>query len=156
MRQNTYTDYSIRVLMYLALYTENLVKIDEIATSYAISKNHLTKIVHNLAKAGFITSIRGRNGGIKLAKAPEEINIGQVVSQTEEDFCLVECFNAASNQCVITGVCQLGGIFSEALQAYMNTLAKYTVADLVKNPIMMKRSLEKNTNLIETKFINAQ
>lgn len=153
MRQNTYTDYSIRVLMYLALYTDNLVRIDEIAKSYAISKNHLTKIVHHLAKAGFITSIRGRNGGIKLAKAPEDINIGHVVSETEEDFHLVECFNASSNQCVLTGACQLGGMFTEALQAYMNTLSRYTLADLIKNPLMMKKSLDKNNHLIETKLV---
>lgn len=86
MRQSVHTDYSIRVLMYLALYTEDLVRIEEIATSYAISKNHLTKVVHNLVKSGFITSIRGRNGGIKLARSAEDINIGHVVSKTEEDF----------------------------------------------------------------------
>lgn len=154
MRQSVHTDYSIRVLMYLALYTENLVRIEEIATSYAISKNHLTKVVHNLVKSGFVTSIRGRNGGIKLASKAEEINIGNVVSKTEEDFHIVECFNNTTNQCVITGPCQLGGVFAEALEAYMNSLAKYSLADLLKNPLMMRRALQRNSGKIEIVHID--
>jgi Rrf2 family transcriptional regulator, nitric oxide-sensitive transcriptional repressor len=144
MRQSVHADYSIRVLMYLALYTENLVRIEEIAISYAISKNHLTKVVHNLVKSGFVTSIRGRNGGIKLARNAEDINIGHVISKAEEDFHIVECFNKKSNKCVITATCQLGGIFAEALVAYMDSLAKYTLADLVKNQVMMRRTLHQN------------
>jgi Rrf2 family nitric oxide-sensitive transcriptional repressor len=155
MRQSVHTDYSIRVLMYLALYTENLVRIEEIATSYAISKNHLTKVVHNLVKSGFVTSIRGRNGGIKLSRSAEDINIGHVVSEAEEDYHIVECFNNATNQCVITGACQLGGVFAEALEAYMNSLKKYNLADLIKNQLMMRKALHKHGEKIEIKHIDA-
>lgn len=155
MRQSVHTDYSIRVLMYLALYTENLVRIEEIATSYAISKNHLTKVVHNLVKSGFVTSIRGRNGGIKLARNAEDINIGHVVSKAEEDFHIVECFNDATNQCVITGPCLLGGVFAEALDAYMTSLAKHSLADLVKNQLMMRKALQRNSKKIDVVHIDA-
>ncbi|PAJ73460.1 hypothetical protein CJF42_15875 [Pseudoalteromonas sp. NBT06-2] len=156
MRQNVRTDYSIRVLMYLALYTENLVSIEEIAKSYAISKNHLTKVVHILVKSGFVTSVRGRNGGIKLAKLPEDINIGHVVSQTEEDFYLVECFNTTSNKCVMTGACKLGNVFSEALEAYMESLSRYSLRNLVENQQMMRRALRRNDQLIDIKLIDVK
>lgn len=154
MRQNVQTDYSIRVLKYLALYTENLVRIEEIATSYAISKNHLTKVVHNLVKSGFVTSIRGRNGGIKLARNAEDINIADVVSKSEEDFHIVECFNNATNRCVISGPCRLAGVFSEALEAYMNSLAKYNLADLVKNHLVLQAALKPNGEQIDIVHID--
>jgi Rrf2 family nitric oxide-sensitive transcriptional repressor len=141
--------------MYLALYTENLVRIEEIATSYEISKNHLTKVVHNLVKSGFVTSIRGRNGGIKLARNAEDINIGEVVSKAEEDFHIVECFNNATNQCVITGSCQLGGIFADALDAYMKSLSKHSLADLIKNELAMRKSLQRNVKKIDVVYIDA-
>jgi Rrf2 family nitric oxide-sensitive transcriptional repressor len=135
--------------MYLALYTKNLVRIEDIATSYAISKNHLTKVVHNLVKSGFVTSIRGRNGGIRLARKAEDINVGEVILKTEEDFHIVECFNNVTNQCVITGSCQLGNVFAEALKAYITSLEKYTLADLIKNEAMMRKSLQKNGQKID-------
>ena len=143
MRQSVHTDYSIRVLMYLGVFNERLVNIDEIAKSYDISKNHLTKVVHNLAKADFIHSIRGRNGGIRLARPPKNINLKEVVITTEEDFNMVECFNQKTNKCVITGACQLGDVFSEALGNYLQTLAQYSLADLLKNNALMKKSLQR-------------
>ena len=150
MRLSVHTDYSIRVLIYLALFNEKLVTIEDIAKSYAISKNHLTKVVHNLVKSGFVTSIRGRNGGIKLAREPQDINISHVVLKAEEDFNMVECLNSQTNQCVITGFCKLGGMFSKALDAYIASLAEYTLFDLVKSPLPMRKALQKNANYIET------
>ena len=141
--------------MYLALYPEQLVQIGEIANRYEISKNHLTKVVHNLVKSGFVTSTRGRNGGVKLARSPQDINIGDVVTKAEEDFHIVECFNHHSNQCVITGPCQLGGVFAKALEAYMASLAKYTLDDLIENQLLMRRALQHNERKIVVTHLDA-
>ena len=146
MRHSVHTDYSIRVLIYLAIFNEKLVTIEDIATAYAISKNHLTKVVHNLVKSGFVASIRGRNGGIKLARDPQDINISHVVLKAEEDFNMVECLNHENNQCIVSGFCRLTGIFSKALDAYIASLAKYTLSDLVKNPRPMRKILQQNAN----------
>lgn len=136
MKLTTYTDYSLRTLIYLAaLNEERLCNIQEISTAYGISKNHLMKVVHHLGKLGIIETIRGRNGGFRLAKKPEDINIGKLIRQTEEDFYLVECFNPDNpNPCVITPICGLTHMLREALQAYLQVLDKYTLADIVKRP----------------------
>lgn len=134
MRLTSYTDYSLRVLIYLALKKEDeLGTIKEIAETYHISKNHLMKIIHELGKLGYIETIRGRNGGIRLAKLPKEINIGEVVSTTEEDFHIVECFNRENSYCVITPTCKLKNVLFEALQAFLNVLKGYTLEDLIQN-----------------------
>lgn len=135
VRITNYTDYSLRVLIYLAsIPNDNLVTIKEIAEAYNISKNHLMKVIYELGKLGYIETIRGRNGGFRLLKKPEEINIGQLVRETEEDFNLVECFDRENNQCIISPACQLKRVFKEALTAYLHVLDKYTLADLVHNP----------------------
>jgi Rrf2 family transcriptional regulator, nitric oxide-sensitive transcriptional repressor len=134
MRLTNYTDYSLRVLLYLALKKENeLSNIKEIADAYHISKNHLMKVIHELGKLGLIETIRGRNGGIRLAKHPRDINIGEVVTHTEEDFHVVECFNREGNQCLITPSCKLKHVLYEALQAFSNVLKGYTLEDLTQN-----------------------
>jgi Rrf2 family transcriptional regulator, nitric oxide-sensitive transcriptional repressor len=134
MRLTNYTDYSLRVLIYLSLKKEDeLGTIKDIADTYHISKNHLMKIIHQLGKLGYIETIRGRNCGIRLAKHPKEINIGEVVSNTEEDFHIVECFNQGGNYCIITPSCKLKHILYEALQAFMNVLKGYTLEDLIQN-----------------------
>ncbi|MDX1456679.1 MAG: Rrf2 family transcriptional regulator [Marinobacter sp.] len=130
MHITRYTDYSLRVLIYLSLQKDQLVTIQEISDSYQISKNHLMKVVHQLNKKGYIETIRGKNGGMRLLMAPEDINIGVFVRETEQDLELVECFSPGS-QCAITPVCGLKGIFSEALQAFLATLDKYTLADIL-------------------------
>lgn len=134
MRLTNYTDYSLRVLIYLALKKDfELCTIKEIADTYQISKNHLMKIIHELGKLGYIDTIRGRHGGIRLAKKPEEINIGEVVSKTEEDFHIVDCFNKENHYCVITSACKLKHILAEALLAFVNVLKEYTLEDLIEN-----------------------
>ena len=130
MHITRYTDYSLRVLIYLALQQERLVTIQQIADSYDISKNHLMKVVHQLTLKGYIESVRGKNGGLRLHRRPEDINIGVVVRETEQDMNLVECFSSG-NQCCITPVCGLKNILAEALRAFLNTLDQYTLADIL-------------------------
>ncbi|MRX71557.1 Rrf2 family transcriptional regulator [Bacillus lacus] len=134
MRLTNYTDYSLRVLLYLALKEQSqLANIKEIADAYNISKNHLMKVTYDLGKMELIETIRGRNGGIRLKKAPSDINIGAVVRKTEDDFNLVECFDAERNSCIVTPACGLKHVFHQALAAYLNVLDQYTLKDLVKN-----------------------
>lgn len=142
MRLTNYTDYSLRVLIYLATkQNHELVTIKEIAEAYHISKNHLMKVVFELGKLGYLETIRGRNGGFRLLRAPEEISLGQLVRATEEDFNLVECFDRDHGGCVISPVCKLKGVIKEALNAYMNVLDQYTLADLVDNTDDLSRLL---------------
>ncbi|QQZ08797.1 Rrf2 family transcriptional regulator [Heyndrickxia vini] len=136
MRLTNYTDYSLRVLIYLAsLEPGKLSNIKEIAEVYGISKNHLMKVTHELGKMGVIETIRGRNGGIRLAKSPKEINIGKIVRKTEEDFQLVECFDGKPGSCIISPVCGLKHLLNKALVAYLTVLDQYTLADIVQNPL---------------------
>jgi Rrf2 family nitric oxide-sensitive transcriptional repressor len=138
MRLTSYSDYSIRVLIYLATQNnEQLTNIKEISEAYQISKNHLMKIVYNLGKMGYIETIRGRNGGFRLNKTPTEINIGELVRKTEEDFYLVECFKEHDN-CVISPVCSLKFILNHALDAFLQVLDQYTLADIIENKVMLK------------------
>lgn len=110
-----------------------LSNIKEIAEVYNISKNHLMKVTFELGKMNVIETIRGRNGGIRLAHSPEDINIGEIVRKTEEDFHMVECFDEDKNQCVISPACGLKHILNKALLAYFEVLDQYTLSDLVKN-----------------------
>jgi len=128
-----YTDFSLRVLIYLgAKGKKELSTIQAISDAYGISKNHLMKVTHELGKLGYIETIRGRGGGIRLAMEPEAINIGQVVRHTEDDFHLVECFDCKTNRCVITPVCGLKGALNRALIAYLKVLDAYTLADFLQ------------------------
>lgn len=139
MRLTNYSDYSLRVLIYLmAENQDELVNIKDIAEAYGISKNHLIKIIHNLGKMGYIETIRGRKGGIRLAKPPYEINIGEVIRKTEEDFYIVECFKNEDNKCLITPVCSLKHIFNNALEQFLRVLDRYSLDDIAKNNILLK------------------
>jgi Rrf2 family nitric oxide-sensitive transcriptional repressor len=130
MRLTDYTDYTLRVLMFCALNPERSVTISEMAESHSVSKNHLMKIVNDLARQGLLQTTRGRGGGLRLLKKPAEINIGAVVRQTETDFRLVECFDSNHNTCTLTSRCQLKQVFSQALQSFMAELDKVTLADV--------------------------
>ena len=146
MRLTNYSDYSIRVLIYLATQSkEQLTNIKEISEVYRISKNHLMKIVYNLGKMGYIETIRGRNGGFRLAKAPADINIGEVVRQTEEDFHVVECFKDHDN-CIISPACSLKFILNDALDAFIRVLDGYTLADITENTAMLKAYFQSGQN----------
>ncbi|EPZ45077.1 Rrf2 family transcriptional regulator [Alicyclobacillus acidoterrestris] len=134
MNLTMFTDYSLRVLIYVAMKPEGeLSNIQEIAQVYRISSNHLMKSVHKLGKLGLIHTIRGRNGGFRLAKRPKDINIGQVVREMEENWNLVECFDAENGTCILSPTCRLKNVLGEALNAYFAVLERYTLADIVVN-----------------------
>jgi len=131
MRLTRYSDYSLRVLMYLAIRPERVATIEEIADAYRISKAHLMKVVHGLGRAGFLETTRGRGGGLRLARASDAISVGDVVRHTEECMDLVECFDARTSQCRIEPACILKDALEEALTAFLEALDGYTLADLV-------------------------
>jgi len=140
MKLTRYTDYSLRVLIYLAVRTDQLATIDEIARAYAISRGHLMKVVHRLALAGYIETVRGRIGGMRLARPPEEISVGEVVRHTEA-MALVECLGPTTSQCRIEPVCGLRGALNDALQAFQRTLDGYTLADITRRRRPLDRLL---------------
>ncbi len=133
MQLTLYTDYSLRVLIYLGVNPERQVTITEIAESYGISRNHLVKVVHNLSGLGYIRTVRGRGGGMLLARIPEDINIGDVVKRTEPNFDIVECFDRKNDGCAISAGCALIKPLKMAKQAFIDVLANYTIADVVSN-----------------------
>lgn len=130
MRINRYTDYSLRVLIFLAIHKQGLVTISDLAARYQISKNHLMKIVQKLSLRNYILAVRGKNGGVALKREPKDINIGHLVRICEEDTVLIECFGD-HNQCVISTACHLKTIFHGALECFYEHLEKFTLADLV-------------------------
>ena len=132
MKLTAFTDYSLRVLIYLAAQPERRATIGEIAASFAVSEHHLTKVAHFLGKEGWLSNVRGKGGGLALAQPPEAINIGDVVQRTEGG-ALVECFGEGGGACRITGLCRLQGILGEAVTAFHGVLQRYTLADLVRN-----------------------
>lgn len=134
MQLTLYSDYSLRVLIYLGLRPRQLCTITEIAEAYGISRNHLVKVVHNLGTLGWIDTARGRGGGMALSRPADQINIGAVVRQTEPGFTLVECFDMTTNSCPLASVCALKGALQAAQAAFLQVLDSYTLADLLKNP----------------------
>ncbi|MGE0226048.1 MAG: Rrf2 family transcriptional regulator [Acetobacteraceae bacterium] len=142
MQLTLYTDYSLRVLIYLGLRRDRLSTVSEIAQGYGISRNHLVKVVHNLSTLGFIHSLRGKGGGLSLARAPELINIGDVVRHAEANFNIVECFDGRQLNCPITPVCRLKGALSDATDAFLGVLDGYTLADVLKNEHKLVASLK--------------
>jgi Rrf2 family transcriptional regulator, nitric oxide-sensitive transcriptional repressor len=133
MRLTSFSDYALRLLMMAAAQEDRLITIEEAAEVYDISRTHLMKIANQLTRAGFLKAVRGRSGGLKLGTSPSKIRLGDVIRATEPDFALVECF-AADNVCVITRCCRLRGIVGEALEAFMATFDRYTLADLMLRP----------------------
>lgn len=139
MQLTFHTDYALRLLMLLAIEPDKLHTIEETALRYDISRNHLMKITRTLVQAGFIESLRGRGGGLRLARAAELINLGAIVRATEDSFALVECFDRQQNTCIIASACGLRGPLEEALQAFFAVLNRYSLDDLVKSPRMLRR-----------------
>jgi Rrf2 family transcriptional regulator, nitric oxide-sensitive transcriptional repressor len=137
MRLTMLSDYALRLLMLAQEAGDGLITIEAAAKRYAISRAHLMKVANVLTRAGFLTAVRGRSGGLRLAKPPGDIRIGDVIRATEPDFALVECF-AVGNQCVITGPCRLPRILNEGLDAFNEALNRYTLADLaMTRPLLM-------------------
>lgn len=133
MRLTAFTDYSLRVLIYLAAQPGRRATIDEIAAAFDIKRNHLTKVVHFLGKEGLLTNVRGKGGGLDLARAPNAIGIGDVVRQTEGAAVPAECFGDKAQHCRIVRQCGLRDVLREAVDAFELVLDAYTLADLVAN-----------------------
>jgi Rrf2 family nitric oxide-sensitive transcriptional repressor len=127
-----YTDFALRLLMYLAVKEEGLATISEVARSYGISKNHLMKVAHELGVGGYIETVRGRSGGLRLARPVESIRLGDVVRATEPDMALVACSKPIDGPCAIKSCCVLRVALEEAATAFLEVLDGYSLADLVK------------------------
>ncbi|HTH18234.1 MAG TPA: Rrf2 family transcriptional regulator [Magnetospirillum sp.] len=135
MRLTLHTDYALRVLVHVGLRNGELVTISEIADCYAISKNHLTKVVHQLGRAGYLETVRGKYGGVRLLVQPEDVRLGDFVRRTEDDFALARCMredNACDEEtCLLEGSCIARLAFGQGLAAFFETLNHYTVADMI-------------------------
>jgi Rrf2 family nitric oxide-sensitive transcriptional repressor len=133
MRLKNYTNYALRTLQMAALRAPALTRVDQVATAHGVSRAHIMKIVHELGKAGYVETVRGRGGGFRLARDPAEITVGEIVRLTEAPIELVECFNADTNSCPLIGVCRLSTALDDALEAFLQVLDRVTVAELAGN-----------------------
>jgi len=133
MKLTIRTDYSLRVLIFLGASHEKKHTIGEISALYGISKHHLVKVVHQLGQLGYVETVRGQGGGLRLAVKPEEINIGKVVKELELNFDMVQCFEKDNNGCLITSACLLKGALNKALNSFFKILEQYTLKDVLKN-----------------------
>ncbi len=131
MRLTTFSDYSLRVLIYLGVHDDEIATVGQIAAAYGISANHLMKVVHYLAQGGYIETARGKGGGMRLGLTPDKINLGELVRGTEDNRKLVECFDRDNSDCRIESACVLRGLLGQALEAFFRSLDAYTLADLI-------------------------
>lgn len=134
MRLTTFSDYTLRVLMFLAINPGRLVTVPEIAAAYGISENHLVKVVHQLSRAGTVEAVRGKGGGLRLADEPKNIRLGQIVRASEGTAPIVECLSEDPTACRIAPACRLASILQLAFEALFATLDEYTLADLIRTP----------------------
>jgi Rrf2 family nitric oxide-sensitive transcriptional repressor len=141
MKLTAFTDYSLRVLIYLAADTTRRATIAEIAESFGISENHLVKVVHFLGKQGWIETVRGKGGGILLARPPGQVGVGKVVRDTEGAAMPAECFSEDGGNCVISDACRLKGVLGEAVKAFYEVLDRYTLEDISRNRQTLARVL---------------
>jgi Rrf2 family transcriptional regulator, nitric oxide-sensitive transcriptional repressor len=132
LRLTTFSDYAFRVLIYLGSAPQGLATIADIAAAYGISENHLMKVVHHLSRLGYLETVRGKGGGMRLARVPEAIRVGEVLRATEDGFELVECMGEAESDCRIARACMLKGVLEEATAAFLQALDRYTLADLLR------------------------
>ena len=132
MRLSLQTDYALRTLMFLAV-KDGHHSIADIASAYGISKNHLMKVAQRLTAEGFVESVRGRSGGLKLSLPPAKLNVGAIVRTMEDTGTFVECFDPATNTCVVTPVCGLRHVLTGALESFARHLDQFSIADLIPN-----------------------
>ena len=133
MRLTYHTDYALRMLVYLAVNRGRPSRVADVADSYGISRNHLLKVALHLGRLGYLTTVRGRSGGIALARKPEEINLGDVVRQIEDDFGLVECMRPEGGICLISPGCRLKRVVRKAVEAFLSVFDDYSLADIAGN-----------------------
>ncbi len=143
MRLTFSTDYALRLLMLVGLETARLVTIEEVADRFGISKNHLMKVAHQLGQRGYLETVRGRNGGLRLGKAPDQIVVGEVVRKMEPDFAVVECESPAG-YCRIAPCCTLRSAMREAVQAFLAKLDQYTLEELLRPKSKLRQLLGVN------------
>lgn len=141
MKLTSFTDYSLRVLIYLAAQPGRRATVAEIASVFEVSENHLTKVVHFLGKSGWLANVRGKGGGLGLAQEPQDIVIGHVVRHTEGIDMPAECFGEGHGRCRIERICHLRGVLQEAVEAFYAVLDRYTLADLAHNRVALSRVL---------------
>lgn len=141
MRLTVYSDYALRLLMYLAVRPEGLATIPEVAKAYNISANHLMKVVHQLGQAGYLQTVRGRSGGMRLGRPAEEIGLGELIRHTEPDLHIVPCFEPENLDCPLRRACRLRGALDRARLAFLAVLDEYTLADLTAAPGQMRAYL---------------
>ena len=145
MRLTSFSDYALRILIFVATRPGEMVTISDISKGYGISKNHLMKITNNLAQAGYVETLRGSGGGMRLARPASQISVGEVLRRTEAGSDLVECANRKTNTCVIAPACGLKHVLFEALEAFYVRLDKVTLADITRNPGELIAIFEKQT-----------
>jgi Rrf2 family nitric oxide-sensitive transcriptional repressor len=133
MQLTMFSDYAMRIALYLAMHRERLVSVEEVSRAYGISRAHLVKVVQRLTELGVVTSVRGRGGGLRLGKAPEDVDLGMLVRATEPHLDLVECFDEKTNTCPIDRACGLKGILVGAQRAFLSHLDGRTLAELIPN-----------------------
>lgn len=133
MRLTLHTDYALRMLVYLAVNEGRPARVADVAESYGISRNHLLKVALHLGRLGYLNTLRGRLGGIALARTPREINLGEVVRRMEDDFALVECMRPAGVACMISPACRLTGVFKQAIEAFLSAFDDYSLADIAED-----------------------
>lgn len=138
MHLTVHTDFALRLLMLLAIEPGHRHTIEQVARRYGVSRNHMMKVAQTLAQGGFVNSTRGRGGGLRLARPPSDISLGAVVRACEDNFALVECFDPARNTCIVAPACGLRGPLEEALAAFLASLDRHTLADLVSRPGTMR------------------
>lgn len=141
MQLTQYTDYALRTLIALAINTEGLQTVTAIAESYGVSRHHLVKVVARLAEKGYVETVRGKGGGMRLARSPREIRIGAVVRDMEAELGVVECLTEGGGSCVIAPACRLKGVLREATSTFLDVLDRFTLADVIQQPAPLARLL---------------
>lgn len=131
MQLSKFTDYTFRVLIYMAIHQEELWTVEQLATKLEVSEHHLKKVIHKLAKTDYLISIKGRGGGLKLGLPPEEINLGEVLRATEDNLCVVGCIKNGVNCNFMTGECKLKGIIQESVEQFIEVFSRYTLQDIL-------------------------
>ena len=129
MKLSLFSDYSLRVLIYASI-KNGLFQLQDVSQAYGISRNHLAQVVHRLGQLGYLETRRGRGGGCRLAQLPEEVRLGRLLRQTENQPVVMECFDPVTNTCSLSGCCQVKGALAEAMTAFYASLDQYTLADI--------------------------
>lgn len=145
MRLTNYSNFTLRTLQFAAIKSPALVSVEEISSAHRISKSHLVKVAHELSKRGYVETVRGRNGGLRLARPAEDITVGEIIRWTEAPLELVECFNSNTNSCPLLGICYLSRGLQRALRAFLSVLDDLTIADIALNKDALAGRLQGGT-----------